>query len=252
MRATLEHQRTRPTVIAVPVRRAAGPADTDSARFRVKLRALCATRLHDTPTLTVPRRGHVYTDGGQNQHIYVIETGQVKTLMVTGSGKRCLLYISGAGDVLGELGLLGSERSDAAVALEPATLRQIPGDRFLSVLAEEGLLPEYVRHLGERVIEQQKIIVDMVTLECERRLAARLLLLSQQIGRPCGRLVVIPARITQEELAEMVGTTRSRVGLFLKRFREAGLVGTVQGSLAVDDRRLGDYIEGRLPADAHF
>lgn len=252
MRATLEHQRTRPTVIAVPVRRAAGPADTDSARFRVKLRALCATRLHDTPTLTVPRRGHVYTDGGQNQHIYVIETGQVKTLMVTGSGKRCLLYISGAGDVLGELGLLGSERSDAAVALEPATLRQIPGDRFLSVLAEEGLLPEYVRHLGERVIEQQKIIVDMVTLECERRLAARLLLLSQQIGRPCGRLVVIPARITQEELAEMVGTTRSRVGLFLKRFREAGLVGTVQGSLAVDDRRLRDYIEGRLPAHAHF
>ncbi|MFH9857971.1 Crp/Fnr family transcriptional regulator [Streptomyces sp. NPDC017202] len=252
MRATLEYHRTRPTATAVPVRRAAEPADTDSARFRAKLRALCATRLHDTPTLTVPRRGHVYVDGGQDRHIYVIETGQVKTLMTTGSGKRCLLSISGAGDALGELGLLASERSDTAVALEPTTLRRIPGDRFLSVLAEEGLLPEYVRHLGERVIEQQKIIVDMVTMECERRLAARLLLLSQQIGTRRGRLVLIRARITQEELAEMVGTTRSRVGLFLKRFREAGLVDMTQGSLVVDDRRLGDYIEGRLPADAQF
>lgn len=248
MRAPLEHHRTRPATTAIPVLRAAEPADTDSARFRAKLRALCATRLHDTPTLTVPRRGHVYTDGGRDRRIYVIGTGQVKTLMTTGSGKRCLLSIFGAGDVLGELGLLGSERSDTAVALEQTTLRQIPGDRFLSVLAEEGLLPEYVRHLGERVIEQQKIIVDMVTMECERRLAARLLLLSEQLGTRRGQLVLIRPRITQEELAEMIGTTRSRVGLFLKRFREAGLVDMVHGSLVVDERRLGDYIEGRLTA----
>jgi CRP/FNR family transcriptional regulator, cyclic AMP receptor protein len=210
------------------------------------LRALCANRLHDTPTLTVPRRGHVYTDGGGERPVYVIEAGQVKTLMTTGSGKRCLLGILGAGDVLGELRPLGSEPSDTAVALEPARLRQIPGDRLLAVLAEEGLLPAYMRHLGERVVEQQKIMVDMVTLEGERRLAARLRLLCEQLGTPCGRRVLIRARITQEELAEMIGTTRSRVGLFLKRFREAGLVDMVHGSLIVDDRRLGDYLAGRL------
>ncbi|WP_399882210.1 Crp/Fnr family transcriptional regulator [Streptomyces sp. BBFR51] len=244
----MEHHRTRPATTDIPAQRAAAPAATGSACFRAKLRALCATRLNDTPTLIVSRRGHVYTDGGRDRCIYVIETGQVKTLMITGSGKRCLLSIFGAGDVLGEMGLLGSERSDTAVALEKVTLRQIPGDRFLSVLAEEGLLPEYVRHLGERVLEQQKIIVDMVTMECERRLAARLLLLSEQLGTRRGRLVVIRPRITQEELAEMIGTTRSRVGLFLKRFREAGLVDMVHGSLVVDDQLLGEYVEGRLPA----
>ena len=246
MRATPRPHRIGPVPPTFPFPRAAQTIGTDSARFRTNLRALFATRLHDAPTLTVPRRGHVYTDG--ERPVYVIETGQVKTLMTTGGGKRCLLSILGPGDVLGELGLLDNERPDTAVALERARLRQIPGDRFLSVLAEEGLLPDYMRHLGEKVIEQQKIIVDMVTLECERRLAARLRLLSEQLGTPCGRRMLIQARITQEELAEMIGTTRSRVGLFLKRFREAGLIHIEHGSLLVDDRMLGDYLAGRLPA----
>lgn len=220
-------------------------------RFRERLRMLCATQLKDAPILTVSRRDHVYMTGTCGSNVYVIESGQAKTFVTTESGKRCLISIYTAGEVLGELGLLGHERRESAVALTRCTLRQISGERFLAALTADGLLSGFVRHLGERVQDQRNIIADMVTMESERRLAARLLYLSEQLGTRRGHLVLISARITQEELAEMVGTTRSRVGYFLKRFREAGLVDITHKSLVVDNVRLADYVDGGQLASAH-
>ncbi|WP_329213092.1 Crp/Fnr family transcriptional regulator [Streptomyces sp. NBC_01485] len=239
MRATLYHS----SDWTVTAGRPAARSSEDAMRFRKRLRTLCLTQLNDATTVTVPRRDHVYTSGSKNGQVYVIESGQVKTFVTTESGKRCLLSIYTAGEVIGELGLLGQERRESAAAMTRCTLRQASGERFLAALTAENLLPAFVRHLGERVQDQQNIIADMATMGSERRLAARLLYLAGQLGTRHGRLVLINARITQEELADMIGTTRSRVGFFLKRFREAGLVRITQTSLIVDSARLADYVD---------
>ncbi|WP_059006321.1 Crp/Fnr family transcriptional regulator [Streptomyces specialis] len=205
---------------------------------------MCRTELADSTRIPIARRDQVYTCGGSDRNIYVIESGQIKTLMMTARGKRCLLSIHTAGDVFGELGLLQGVRAESACVLESGVLRRVPADRFLAALAQHGLLEEYLRQLGERVLEQQRTLVDMVTLESERRLASRLVHLARHAGVPQGSRVRISARVTQEELAEMVGTTRSRVGFFLKRFREAGLVDVTQRTLVVDHRALAAYAEG--------
>jgi CRP/FNR family cyclic AMP-dependent transcriptional regulator len=212
--------------------------------FRQRLRRLMETSFRGAPTVTVPRGGHVYSCGARDRSIYFIEQGQIKTLTVSFGGKRCLLSIYTAGDVFGERGLLDGVRRETAVARERTVLRQIPGERFLDTVAAGGALEDVLTYFSTRVLEQQRIIVDMVTMTSERRLAARLLHLASNLGTRRGAEVHIDARLTQEELAEMVGTTRSRVGFFLKRFREAGLVEFGQRStLVVDDAGLADYVD---------
>lgn len=229
----------------MPFHRQEQQALSDVAVFREKLLALCATRFSSAPTIVRYRKAHAYMCGGRDRNVYIIESGQVKTLATAANGKRCLLSIFAAGDVFGETGLLGHERIETAVALKRTVLRQVSADRFLSVLSAHNMLQEFVKHLSERMLKQQNIIVDMVTMESERRLAARLLYLAQHLGTRNGDGLRIDARITHEELAEMVGTTRSRVGYFLKRFRDAGLVEVNGRVLVIHERHLAAFIENR-------
>jgi hypothetical protein len=95
------------------------------------------------------------------------------------------------------------------------------------------------------------MISDLVTAESEYRLAAVVLQLGRKLGTRHGELLLIGERITQEELAGMVGTTRSRIGFFLKRFRAAGLVRRPKhGFLIVHEGRLMDYLNRERDLDA--
>jgi CRP-like cAMP-binding protein len=213
-------------------------------QFREDVRILCRKQFSDSPRLALRRKGQVYMCGAAGRYVYFVDSGHIKTYMANAGGKRCLLWVFPAGDVFGDLGLLGGRRLESAEALEASLLWKIPAERFLDELAAHDMLPRYLWYLGQHVLDGQQIIVDMVTMESEQRLASRLLYLARQMGIRCGSRVLIPAHVTQEDLAEMVGTTRSRVGLFLKRFRDAGFVDVRRRSLLVDMRKLAEYAQG--------
>ncbi|MET9482753.1 Crp/Fnr family transcriptional regulator [Streptomyces sp. NPDC006638] len=199
------------------------------------------------PIVAIPRGSHIYNCTENDRSLYLVKSGQVKTVIVTSTGKRCLLDLYIAGEIFGELCMTRISRVETAVAMADTELIRIPYSKFFDMLNAGGLLEEFAEHLANRLSERQRVIVDLVTLESELRLAARLLQLSHRFGQTHQRGLKIGARLTQEELAEMVGTTRSRVGYFLKRFREAGLLESSNGWITIrNEANLAGYIEARL------
>ena len=89
--------------------------------------------------VAIPKNASVYSCGKPDRALYVMESGLVKTTMVSRGGKECLLDIYVPGDVIGEASLLGRERIESAVAMSRATLMRIPVDNFVEVLDQEGL-----------------------------------------------------------------------------------------------------------------
>lgn len=192
----------------------------------------------------VCRKSHVYNCGDDDHNIYFVESGQIKTTTYSLDGRECLLSIYAGGDLFGELCIRGRDRTETATAMCGSVVRRVPFLQFRETLRKGELLDAYLTHLTLRLSEQQEIITNLVTMDCERRLAAALLILARKLGRPRGTGTEIDQRITQEELSDMVGTTRSRVGFFLSRFCAAGLVHRAPNSfIVVDEVHLAGFLE---------
>lgn len=196
----------------------------------------------------VPKNAHLYNCGDRGTDFFLVESGQVKTVAYSRDGKECLLHIYGEGDILGELCLPLQHRTETATAMCNTVLQRIPLARFRAALADENLLEAFLTHLTLRLSTQQEMITNLVTMDSEQRLAAALLNLGHQLGERQPQGIRIEHRITQEDLSGMVGTTRSRVGYFLKRFRDAGLVqSTPDARLVIHERNLTEYLDAGLP-----
>lgn len=215
-------------------------------------RAFC-THLHDAirsePSFAVrthiPKGGAVYNSGDQDLRMYLVEVGQLKTTTSSADGKECLLSIHTHGDTFGELGLLGGPRQETATAMKDSVIRRINSAKFFDMLINNDHLNwQFTQFLMSRLLDQQQTITQLVTMDSEHRLAATLLRIAQKLGRQLPTGLQIEAKITQEDLASMVGTTRSRVGLFLKHFREARLVDQLPGGyLLINESALSAYVE---------
>jgi CRP/FNR family transcriptional regulator, cyclic AMP receptor protein len=213
------------------------------------LRRLIAAGTLGASTLKVSRRDVVYSCLDGDRSIYLIEQGQLKAVAPSADGKECLLNIFTTDDVFGELCLLGTERRDTVTAMTPAVLRRVSAAKVLAAMADTSFRHEFVKYMARRMYEQQQTIAYLVTVDSEHRLAAILLHLGRKLGRRDGHILRIEERITQDELAGMVGTTRSRVGYFLKNFRQAGLVARRRDCfLALHEQRLDAFIVGDHPA----
>lgn len=201
-------------------------------------------------TRKVARRRIVYGVGSHDEKIYFIETGRVKVVMQSPGGKECLLEIYSAGDFFGECGLSGGQRSETAVAMTDTVLKQIRGTRFLALILEAGLMEEFVRFLAVRLSEQQQTITNLATVDCAHRLGETLLRLFRKLG--ASESGVLQQKISHQELAQMVGTTRPRVSEFMQRFRDHGLIDvTADSHILVRECLLRQYLD--LPeAGAHF
>ena len=216
----------------------------DSRRLYQRLRAFL-------PNRSLSRRlianEALYTCGMENRNIYFIESGYVKVLMLSQNARQCLLDICAQGDMLGESCLLGTERMETVIAMTSCVVRVIPRAEFLDVIFKQNLVEDSLQHLAAKLLEQQQIVSHFVTADSERRLAATLLRLARKLGKRQDGQLTIDEKITQEELAEIVGTTRSRVGYFLKRFRTAGLIeAPSQTALRVNEARLDEYLQNWL------
>ena len=207
-------------------------------------------RLHDSlryesfATICVAKHQPVYVCGDEAQAVYFIESGQVKLLMLSPEGKECLLAIHTAGDTFGELCLARSvQRQETAIAMEDTKLRRFPCASFFQHLSQNSLVEGFVHYLATRVNDQQEVIANLITVNSERRLGKTLLRLAHKLGRPDPRSTRIEHKITHEELAEMVGTTRPRITAFMLGFRARGLIDiTSEHFLIIRVKKLSEYL----------
>lgn len=209
-------------------------------------------RLHDSlqratftfRTVHIRKHQHVYVCGDVADSVYFIESGHVKLLMLSPEGKECLLNIQTAGDTFGELCLAESgPRRETAIAMENTRLKRLACSNFFRHLSENSLVEGFVHYLAARVADQQQVIANLITVDSEHRLAETLLTLARKLGHPNPFSTRIEHKITHEELAEMVGTTRPRITAFMLDFRARGLIEiTPEHFLIIKEKKLTDYL----------
>ena len=193
--------------------------------FKQQLRDSLELETENSRAKNFAKNTNIYTCGDRSEGVYFIESGQVKLLMLSPAGKECLLTIHTAGDVFGEMCLSGfNSRQETATAMEKTVVKQIPCSKFFSRLSDYGLLEGFVKYLAVRISDQQDVISNLVTIDSEQRLGKTLLYLARKLGEQDPRSIIIRQRITHEELSGMVGTTRSRITQFMRRFRDLNLI----------------------------
>ncbi len=156
--------------------------------------------------------------------IYFIQDGKVKLTVVSKQGKEAVIAIVGKGDFFGEGCLAGQPlRMSAATALSACTIVRLDKRSTITVLQQEPAFSKlFLDHLLSRNTRLEEDLVDQLFNSSEKRLA-RVLLLLANFGKE-GKPEPVVAKISQEMLAEMVGTTRSRVSHFMNKFRKLGLI----------------------------
>lgn len=166
----------------------------------------------------------VFAQGDPANAIFYLQKGKVKLTVVSNSGKEAVVALLGAGDFFGE-GCLARQtlRMSTATAMDECSVMRLEKARMIRVLHEEPAFSElFVAHLLSRSIRVEEDLVDQLFNSSEKRLA-RVLLLLANFGKESPPEPVIP-KISQETLAEMVGTTRSRVSFFMNKFRRLGFI----------------------------
>jgi CRP/FNR family cyclic AMP-dependent transcriptional regulator len=166
-----------------------------------------------------------FTQGHAADCIYYLQTGRAKLTVLSKSGKEATITLLVPGDFVGEEALVSvmTQRIASATALTLCTALKIERVEMIRVLHEEHAFSDmFLKFLLARSIRTQADLIDQLFNSSERRLA-RILLLMAEFGAAGEATMLIP-KITQETLAEMIGTTRSRVSFFMNRFRKLGFI----------------------------
>ena len=166
-----------------------------------------------------------FSQGSAADSIFYLRTGRAKLTVVSDDGREATIALLSAGEFIGEesLASVGGTHLATACAITACTALKIERGEVIRVMHEEHSFSEmFLKFLLTKSMRAQADLVDQLFNSSEKRLA-RILLLMAEFGEPGGPEPLIP-RITQETLAEMVGTTRSRVSFFMNRFRKLGLI----------------------------
>jgi CRP/FNR family transcriptional regulator, cyclic AMP receptor protein len=174
----------------------------------------------------------VFSQGDPATRVFYIQKGRIKLTVVSKNAKEAVVAILSDGDFLGEGCLAGQVlRMATATAISPSSVLEIRKTAMMRVLREEQAFAErFIAHILARNIRFEADLVDQLFNSSEKRLARTLLLLARY-GKE-GKPETIVPKISQETLAEMVGTTRSRVSFFMNKFRKLGFI-HYNGGLAV-------------------
>jgi CRP/FNR family transcriptional regulator, cyclic AMP receptor protein len=190
----------------------------------------------------------IFSQGDAADTILYIQKGRVKLSVLSPSGKEAVVGVLGAGDFVGEGALTGQPvRLATATAMAATTIRVVPKRQMIRLLHEQHELADrFIAHMLARNQRLEEDLVDQLFNASEKRLARALLLLARY-GKPQGPQRVLP-KMSQEVLAEMVGTTRSRVNFFMNKFRKLGFI-EYNGGLKVHDSLLGVVLRDEPASD---
>ena len=170
------------------------------------------------------RKATIFAQGNSSKHVMYIQKGGVKLSVVNELGKEAIVAILGPGDFFGEGCLAGQKICmGTATAISPTTVLAIERDEMVRVLhGEHAFSDRFIKYMLSRNIRIEEDLIDQLFISTEKRLARTLLLLARY-GKQDQPQRVVP-KISQETLAEMIGTTRSRVNLFMNKFKKLGFI----------------------------
>jgi CRP/FNR family cyclic AMP-dependent transcriptional regulator len=194
-----------------------------------------------------------FSQGGRADSIFYLQKGRARLSVVSSNGKEATITLLSTGDFVGEesLASVGGLRLTTATAITACTALKIERAEMVRVMHEEHAFSDlFLKFLLARSMRTQADLVDQLFNSSEKRLA-RILLLMAEFGKPGERgepETLIPP-ITQEALAEMIGTTRSRVSYFMNRFRKLGFI-EYNGRIRVNKSLLNVILHDQLPEHA--
>jgi len=194
------------------------------------LEAFLSKAENGTTILTSPKKQILFSQGDTMEAVFYVQAGKVKLIVVSEQGKEAVIAILERGAFLGESCLVGQRVCTAtATTLEESHILRIDKAVMLRLLKEQPRFAEaFMSYLLVHSIRVQEDLVDQLFNSSEKRLARALLLLAH-FGKESKPETVIP-KISQETLAEMIGTTRSRVSFFMNKFRKLGFIDYKGGS----------------------
>src|ERR1700731_3430955 len=214
----------RPSSGTAPVRRNGRAASSRKGKTSFDPKTFLA-RVGDGRSLAKYRRGQiVFSQGEIGDAVFYIQKGKVKVTVVSEQGKEAVVAIPGTNEFFGEGCLAGQAKRIATVTtMTESVIVRLEKAAILRVIHQEPAFAElFIAHLLDRTIRVEADLVDQLFNSSEKRLA-RLLLLLANFGKE-EKPEPILAKISQETLAEMIGTTRSRVSFFMNKFRKLGLI----------------------------
>jgi CRP/FNR family transcriptional regulator, cyclic AMP receptor protein len=169
------------------------------------------------------KKEKMFSQGDPCKNMMYIQKGEVKISVVSKSGREAVLGIRGTGEFIGEGGLSGqSVRMATATAMTPVTVQVIDNKEMVRVLHVRAFADRFIGFMLQRNARGEEDLTDQLFNSSEKRLARALLLLAR-FGRGDKAERVLP-NIPQDTLAEMVGSTRSRINFFMNKFRRMGFI----------------------------
>ena len=191
----------------------------------------------------------LFSQGDLADSIFYLQNGRAKVTVVSQTGKEATIAILTPGDFAGEESLTATHglRLATATAITDCTALKINREEMIRVMHEEHEFSDlFLKYLLARSMRNQANLVDQLFNSSEKRLA-RILLLMAEFGKPGEPEQYIP-KISQETLAEMIGTTRSRVSFFMNRFRKLGFI-EYNGRIKIHKSLLNVVLHDQLPAN---
>jgi CRP/FNR family cyclic AMP-dependent transcriptional regulator len=191
-----------------------------------------------------------FSQGDPADSVFYLQKGHAKVKVVSPAGKEATISLLSAGDFVGEeaLAAMPGLRLATAIAITACTTLRISREEMVRVMNVEHSFSDLLKVVLERSMRIQADLVDQLFNSSEKRLA-RILLLMAEFGKP-GELEQYIPKISQETLAEMIGTTRSRVSFFMNRFRKLGFIeynGRIKVHKSLLDVVLHEEFTGRHP-----
>ena len=166
----------------------------------------------------------IFTQGDASEHVLYVQSGGVKLSVLSKTGKEAVVAMLGPGDFFGEGCLAGQPvRMGSATAMTPSAILRVEKAQMVRLLHRQHEMSDrFIAHMLTRNIRIEEDLIDQLFNSSEKRLARTLLLLARY-GKEDKPIRTVP-RVSQETLAEMVGTTRSRVNFFLNKFKKLGFI----------------------------
>ncbi|MDO9528837.1 MAG: Crp/Fnr family transcriptional regulator [Syntrophales bacterium] len=179
----------------------------------------------------------LFRKGDDGTSLYIVKEGRIKIVLPSEMGDEAVLAVFSAGDFFGEMALMdGMPRSADAVALEPSELLALNRNDFITFLGNnEKAMQAILSHLSMRLRKTDDSLEDAYFLNISARFAKKLVELAKTHGERDGDIIQIGLRLSQKDLASMIGATRESVNKELRVLREKGLVSTEKGTLRILD-----------------
>ena len=218
------------------------------AKSRIDPRTLLATVRAGKSVRDYRKNEQIFAQGDRAEVVFFVERGKVKLTVLSQQGKQAVIAILGPGNFFGEGCLAGQPvRMGSATAITPSAILRVEKAQMVRLLhRQHDMSDRFIAHMLTRNIRIEEDLIDQLFNSSEKRLA-RLLLLLANFGKE-GTPQPIAPHVSQETLAEMIGTTRSRVSFFMNKFRKLGFI-SYNGKIEVHSSLLNAVLRDKSEID---